>query len=150
MVDFQHSSSSLRLSRRIAVPLALAAMVALSLAACTPTSSGNGGGGSNGTSTATATFSGSESGKVTMNLCTSSNADSIWVTVDGSSDQLPGVVSASNMDFTGKDSIYNIDKSGALPKFSSDNNTVTLDGVVLKSVIDPSKSITFSGKITCP
>ena len=85
-----------------------------------------------------------------MNLCTSSNADSIWVTVDGSSDQLPGVVSASSMDFTGKDSIYTIDKSGPLPQFSTDGNTVTLDGVVLKSAIDSSKTVTLAGKITCP
>jgi hypothetical protein len=85
-----------------------------------------------------------------MNLCTSSGADSIFVTVKGSSDKLPGVVSKTQMDFDGTDSIYSIDKTGPLPQFSTDGNTVTLDGVKLKSVIDPSKEVTFAGKITCP
>ncbi len=85
-----------------------------------------------------------------MNLCTDAGADSVFVEIDGSTDKLPGVVSKTNMDFDGHDSIYTIDKSGPLPQFSTDGNTVTLDGVKLKSVIDPTKSITFSGSIACP
>ena len=85
-----------------------------------------------------------------MNLCDPSGSDSIFVTVDGDSDRLPGVVSASTMDFTGKDSLYTIDSSGAKPQISSDGNTVTLDGVVLKSVIDATKKVTLSGAISCP
>lgn len=85
-----------------------------------------------------------------MNLCDSSGADSIFVQVDGTDTKLPGVVSASNMDFDGTDSIYTIDKTGPLPSVSTDGNSVTLDGVILKSVIDPTKKLTFAGKITCP
>ena len=54
------------------------------------------------------------------------------------------------MDFNGSDSVYTIDRTGQLPQFSSDGNSVTLDGVKLRSVIDPAKSITFSGTIACP
>jgi hypothetical protein len=136
--------------RRVGAPLALAAAVALALAACAPSSPTDGGGGSKSGSAATASFSGSESGKVAMNLCDSSGAYSIFVTVDGSSDKLAGVVSSSTMTFTGEDSIYTIDKSGPLPSVSSDGNSVTLNGVILKSVLDSTKTVTFAGKITCP
>lgn len=151
MVRSQRPSSSVR-AARITASLVVAASLVLSLAACAPSSASSGGSGSNGggSSAATATFSGSESGTVVMNLCDSSGSDSIFVTVKGDTDQLPGVVSASTMDFTGKDSLYSIDSSGAKPQFSADGNTVTLDGVVLKSVIDSTKKLTFSGKITCP
>jgi hypothetical protein len=54
------------------------------------------------------------------------------------------------MDFDGHDSIYTIDKSGPLPQFSTDGTKVALDGVKLKSIIDPTKEVTFSGSIACP
>ena len=85
-----------------------------------------------------------------MNLCTDNGGYSVFVTVDGDSDKLPGVIGKDNMDFTGKDSIYTIDKSGALPQISADGNTVKLDGVKLKSIIDPTKEITFAGSVVCP
>jgi hypothetical protein len=42
-------------------------------------------------------------------------------------------VSQIIMDFTGADSIYTIDKSGPVPKFSADGNSVSIDGVKLNS-----------------
>ena len=139
------------MAKRLVVSVVLASTLVVGLAACTPTPSPTAKtGGSKPATTSTATFSGSSSGKAVMNLCTDSGADSIFVTVDGTTTQLPGVVSKTNMDFDGKDSIYTIDKTGPLPQFSTDGNTVTLDGVKLKSVIDPTKSVTFSGKVTCP
>lgn len=74
----------------------------------------------------------------------------IYVVVKGSSDKLPGAITNSTMDFNGSDSIYTLDKTGASPQFASDGNSVKLDGVKLKSVIDSSKEITFSGTLTCP
>jgi hypothetical protein len=144
------------ISRRTILSILTAAALTASLAACSGNStagSGSGSGskaGGGSSSVSTATFSGSESGTVVMNLCTDSGADSVFVTVKGSSDKLPGVVSKTSMDFDGTDSIYTIDKTGPLPQFSTDGNTVTLDGVELKSVIDPTKVVTFAGKITCP
>ena len=85
-----------------------------------------------------------------MNLCTDSGADSIFVTVNGSSDKLPGGISKSNMQFNGSDSIYMLDKTGPLPQVSTDGNTFTLDGVKLKSALDSSKVLTFKGALTCP
>ena len=74
----------------------------------------------------------------------------IYVVVKGSSDKLPGAVSKSTMDFNGSDSIYSLDKSGPSPQFASDGNSVKLDGVKLKSILDSSKEVTFSGTLTCP
>ncbi|HEX4443236.1 MAG TPA: hypothetical protein VHZ81_06665 [Galbitalea sp.] len=155
MVISQHSSSSATTFRRAVLPIVLASVVALGLAACTSAGSGTAAGGSgpstgSGTGAATATFSGSESGTAAINLCASSGSFSIFVTVAGTNTKLPGVVSATSMDFDGKDSIYTIDKTGPLPQVSSGGNSVTLDGVVLKSVIDSSKKVTFAGKVTCP
>ena len=99
---------------------------------------------------ASATFTGSESGKVYMNLCSDGGTDSIIVVVDGSSTKLPGVVTKTNMNFDGTDSVYQLDKTGPLPEFSTDGNTVTLDGVKLTSVIEPTHVITLAGSITCP
>jgi hypothetical protein len=137
----------------------LAAVIVVGLAACSGNSAAGAGGGSgaksgggSGTTSSgsSASFSGSESGKVVMNLCTDSGDDSIFVTVNGSSDKLPGEVSKDNLGFNGSDSIYTIDKTGPMPQVSTDGNTITLDGVKVKSALDPSKVLTFSGKITCP
>ncbi len=85
-----------------------------------------------------------------MNLCAASGDDSVFVVVRGTRTRLPGVVSATNLDFDGEDSIYSIDKTGPLPRFSTDGKSVSLDGVVLRSVIDPSRAVTFAGSIACP
>lgn len=143
------------ISQRAAASLLVAVVVAFSvgvtLAGCSPSSTGNSStGGGRAVTGASATFSGSESGKVYMNLCSDSGTDSIFVVVDGSSTKLPGVVTKTNMNFDGTDSIYQIDKTGPLPEFSTDGNTVTLDGVKLTSVIEPTHAITLSGSITCP
>ncbi len=128
-----------------------ASAVVLVLAGCSPTSGGSAptGGGKIVTGS-TATFTGSESGKAYMNICTDGGSDSIFVVVDGSSTKLPGVVTKTGMNFDGTDSIYQIDKTGPMPQFSTDGNTVTLDGVKLKSAIEPTHVVTFAGSITCP
>ena len=108
------------------------------------------GGGSGTTSGSSVTFSGSESGTATVSSCTSSSGMGIYVVVKGSSDKLPGAVSKSTMDFNGSDSIYTLDKTGPLPQFASDGNSVKLDGVKLKSIVDSTKEVTFSGTLTCP
>ncbi len=140
------------ISPRVLPTLLVATVLVVGLAACSGNSvagakSGGGSGTSGGSS---ASFSGSESGKVVMNLCTDSGADSIFVTVNGSSDKLPGGISKSNMQFNGSDSIYMLDKTGPLPQVSTDGNTFTLDGVKLKSALDSSKVLTFKGTLTCP
>ena len=139
------------ISQRAAASVLFASAVAVALAGCSPGSSGNStAGGGKAVTGASATFTGSESGKVYMNLCSDGGTDSIIVVVDGSSTKLPGVVTKTNMNFDGTDSIYQIDKTGPLPEFSTDGNTVTFDGVKLTSVIEPTHVITFSGSITCP
>ena len=138
------------ISQRVAASVLFAAAVALALAGCTPTSTPNSSSGGGQAAGSSATFSGSESGKVSMNLCTDGGNDSIFVVVDGSSTKLPGVVSKTDMNFDGTDAIYHLDKTGPMPQFSTDGNTVTLDGVKLTSILKPSNVLTFSGKITCP
>jgi hypothetical protein len=147
-------------SQRTLPVLFIAAALVVGLAACSGNSTagagggaGSGsksGGGSGTTSSSSATFSGSESGTATESSCTSGPGMGIYVVVKGSTDKLPGAISKSTMDFNGSDSIYTIDKTGPLPKFASDGNSVKLDGVKLKSVIDSSKEVTFSGTLTCP
>ena len=97
-----------------------------------------------------ATFTGSESGRVYMNQCSGSKNDSIWVVLKGSSKRLRGVVSESTMNFDGSDSIYSIDPTGVLPSFSDSGKQVTLNGVILASVLKPANRVTLSGTITCP
>ena len=97
-----------------------------------------------------ATFSGSESGRVYMNECSKTNDDSIWVVLNGTTKRLRGVVSESTMTFDGNDSIYSIDKTGALPTFSDSGKQVTLSGVILASVLRPANRVTLSGTISCP
>ena len=97
-----------------------------------------------------ATFTGSESGRVYMNECSSTHDDSIWVVLNGTKTRLRGVVSESTMNFDGSDSIYSIDKTGALPAFSDSGKQVTLNGVILASVLKPANRVTLSGTITCP
>jgi hypothetical protein len=149
------------ISQRTLPVLFIAAALVVGLAACSGNStagagggagsgSGSKSGGSSGTTSSSATFSGSESGTVIVNNCISPTAYSISVIVKGSTDKLPGTVSKTNMGFNGEDSIYTIDKSGPVPKFSSDGQTVTIDGVRDQSVLDSSKEITFAGKLTCP
>jgi hypothetical protein len=148
-------------SQRTVPVLLVAAALVVGLAACSGNSvagagggagSGSGtksGGGSGTTSSSSASFSGTESGTATVSTCTGSGMG-IYVVVKGSSDKLPGAVSKSTMGFNGADSIYTLDKTGALPQFASDGNSVKLDGVKLKSVIDSSNEVTFSGTLTCP
>jgi hypothetical protein len=146
-------------SQRTFPVLLVAAALVVGLAACSGNSaagagggSGSGsksGGGSGTTSASSATFSGSESGTVTISTCAADGAG-LYVVVKGSSDKLSGAISKSTMDFNGSDSIYTIDKTGPLPQVSTDGNTFTLDGVTLKSVLDPTKEVTFAGKLTCP
>ena len=138
------------ITQRIAASVLFAAAVALALAGCSPSSAPNSSSGGGQVAGSSATFSGSESGKVTMNLCANGDNDSIFVVVDGSTTKLPGVVSKNDMNFDGEDSIYHLDKTGPMPQFSTDGNTVTLDGVKLTSILKPSNAVTFSGKITCP
>jgi hypothetical protein len=150
------------ISQRTIPALFIAAALVVGLAACSGNSaagagggagSGSGsksGGGSGTTSSSSATFSGSESGTATVSTCPSSGQMGIYVVVKGSSDKLPGAISTSTMDFNGSDSIYTLDKTGTLPKFASDGNSVKLDGVKLKSVINSSNEVTFSGTLTCP
>ncbi|MEJ1229604.1 MAG: hypothetical protein WDM88_01595 [Galbitalea sp.] len=135
-------------SRGVLAPVAAAAL-ALALAGCSnpPTPRHPS---APPSSTKTATFSGAESGTISMNLCAASGDDSVFVVVRGTRTRLPGVVSATNLDFDGEDSIYSIDKTGPLPRFSTDGKSVSLDGVVLRSVIDPSRAVTFAGSIACP
>jgi hypothetical protein len=129
------------------VPLATALLLAV--AACSPTSAARTPDAA-ASSAPSATFSGASSGTVVIDLCTDSGDDSIYVTVTGSARKLPGEVSSSQMDFDGADSIYTIDKTGPLPVFSTDGTRITLDGVKLASVLDPSKVLTFAGTIACP
>jgi hypothetical protein len=150
------------ISQRTIPTLLVAAALVVGLAACSGASTPSGGtanagggsgsksGGSSGSSSSGATFSGSESGTVVISNCASPAAYGIYVTVKGSTEKLPGSVSKTNMGFNGSDSIYTIDKTGPLPSFSSDGNSVSIDGVKLKSVLDPTKEITFAGKLTCP
>jgi hypothetical protein len=145
-------------SQRTVPVLLVAAALVVGLAACSGNSTAGAGGGSGSgsksgggtTAASSASFSGSESGTATASTCTSGPGMGIYVVVKGSSDKLPGAISKTTMDFNGSDSIYTIDKTGALPQFASDGNSVGLDGVKLKSVIDPSKEVTFSGTLTCP
>jgi hypothetical protein len=147
-------------SQRTLPVLLVAGALVVGLAACSGNStagagggSGSGsksGGGSGKTVAASASFSGTESGTATASTCTSDPGMGIYVVVKGSSDKLPGAISKTTMDFNGSDSIYTLDKSGALPQFASDGNSIKLDGVKLKSIIDPSKEVTFSGTLTCP
>jgi hypothetical protein len=97
-----------------------------------------------------AMFTGSESGRVYMNECSSTHDDSIWVVLNGTMKRLRGVVSESTMNFDGSDSIYSIDKTGVLPTFSDSGKQVTLNGVILASVLKPANRVTLSGTITCP
>ena len=154
-------SRIMAISQRTLPALLVAAALVVGLAACSGNSTAGAGGGGSGsgaksgggsgtTSGSSATFSGSESGTVSISTCSSSAGDGIYVVVKGSSDKLPGSVTHTNMGFNGSDSIYTIDKTGPLPKFSSDGNSVTIDGVKVKSVLDPTKEITFAGKLTCP
>jgi hypothetical protein len=148
------------ISQRTLPALLVAATLVALLAACSgnPAAGADGGsgsgsksGGGNGSSsTSTATFSGTESGTATASTCTSDPGMGVYVIVKGSSDKLPGAISKTTMDFNGSDSVYTLDKTGALPQFASDGNSVVLDGVKLKSIIDPSKEVTFSGSLTCP
>jgi hypothetical protein len=147
-------------SSRVLPALLIAAALLAGLAACSPnqaagagsgSSSGSKSGGSGSSSSAgSVTFSGSESGTATLSTCTSAGGFGIYVVVKGSSDKLPGAISATTMDFNGSDSIYTLDKTGPSPQVASDDNSVKLDGVKLKSVIDPSKEVTFAGTLTCP
>jgi len=145
-------------SQRTIPVLLVAAALVVGLAACSGNSTAGAGGGSGSgsksgggtTAASSASFSGSESGTATASTCTSGPGMGIYVVVKGSSDKLPGAISKTTMDFNGSDSIYTIDKTGALPQFASDGNSVKLDGVKLKSVVDPSKEVTFSGTLTCP
>jgi len=126
------------ISQRALPSILLAAVLVVGLGACSGNNSTAGAGG------------GSGSGRVVMNLCTDSGDESIFVTVNGSSEKLPGGISKDAMSFNGSDSIYSLDKSGPLPRVSADGNTFTLDGVKLTSVLDSSKEVTFSGTLTCP
>jgi hypothetical protein len=146
-------------SQRTIPVLLVAAALVVGLAACSGNSTAGAGGGSGSgtksggsgtTAASSASFSGSESGTATTSTCTSVPGMGIYVVVKGSSDKLPGAITKTTMDFNGSDSIYTIDKSGPLPQFASDGNSVGLDGVKLKSIIDPSKEVTFSGTLTCP
>jgi hypothetical protein len=148
-------------SQRTLPILFVAAALVVGLAACSGNSTAGAGGGTGGsgsksgggsgtTSGSSATFSGSESGTATISTCASSAGFGMYVVVKGTSEKLPGAVSKTTMDFNGSDSIYTLDKSGALPQFASDGQSVKLDGVKLKSVLDSSKEVTFSGTLTCP
>jgi hypothetical protein len=135
---------------RVGVAGALACSALLALTGCSGASAHHPSGSPSHSPTTFATFSGSESGKVTMNLCDPHGTDSIVVVVSGTKTRLPGVVSSKTMNFDGKDSIYTIDATGPLPAFATDGSEVDLDGVILRSALDPSKKLTFAGSITCP
>ena len=145
-------------SQRTIPALLVAAALVVGLAACSGNSTAGAGGGGSGTKSggsgttaaSSASFSGSESGTATASTCTSGPGMGIYVVVKGSSDKVPGAISKTTMDFNGSDSIYTLDKSGPLPQFASDGNSVKLDGVKLQSVLDSSKELTFAGSLTCP
>jgi hypothetical protein len=135
-------------ARRALVPILVAGALLASLTACT-----NG-----ATPRATAsplpatygTFSGYKSGRIYLNLCDATGNDSIWVVLKGTTTRLPGELSASTMTFNASDSIYSIVTSAAQPKFADGGQQVSLDGVILASVLKPSRRLTFAGTVTCP
>ena len=135
-------------ARRVLVPLLVAGALLASLSACTsaptPTASASPLPGTYGT------FSGYKSGRVYLNLCDATGNDSIWVVLKGTTERLPGELSASTMTFNAPDSIYSILTSGAQPKFADGGKQVSLDGVILASVLKPSRRLTFAGTVTCP
>lgn len=135
-------------ARRAVLPLLVAGTLLVAVTACT----------SAPTPKATAsplpatygTFSGYESGRIYLNLCDATGNDSIWVVLKGTTTRLPGELSASTMTFNAPDSIYSIVSSGAQPRFADGGQQVSLDGVILASVLKPARRLTFAGTVTCP
>ena len=135
-------------ARRVLIPLLVAGALLAALAGCTTTPRPHG---TVSPLPATyGTFSGSLSGRVYLHLCDSTGDDSIWLVQKGTKKRLSGELSASSMSFNGPGSIFSLVTSGAQPRFEDGGQQVSLDGVILASVLQPSKRITFAGTLTCP